>query len=102
MAEPLKIQAICGFGVGSSTLLKIKLTGIFNDLGIQADVFNGDLPTGPSVPCDAIFCSADIAENLEGRVKVPVVVINNFVNKQEMNEKVDAFLKSIGLIDSDE
>lgn len=96
MSEPLKIQTICGFGVGSSTLLKIKLTGIFNDLGIRADVFNGDLPTGPSVPCDAIFCSADIAENLEGKVKVPVVVINNFVNKKEMFDKVTDFLKSKG------
>ena len=96
MSDPLKIQAICGFGVGSSTLLKIKLSGIFNDLGVQADVFNGDLPTGPSVPCDAIFCSADIAENLVGRVKRTVVVINNFVNKQEMLDKVTEYLKSIG------
>jgi len=96
MSDPLKIQTICGFGVGSSTLLKIKLTGIFKDLGIEADVFNGDLPTGPSVPCDAIFCSADIAENLEGRVKMPLVVINNFVNKKEMVDKVTEYLKSIG------
>ena len=96
MSDPLKIQTICGFGVGSSTLLKIKLTGIFKDLGIEADVFNGDLPTGPSVPCDAIFCSADIAENLEGRVKMPVVVINNFVNKKEMLDKTTDYLKSIG------
>ena len=96
MSDPLKIQTICGFGVGSSTLLKIKLTGIFKDLGIEADVFNGDLPTGPSVPCDAIFCSADIAENLEGKVKMPLVVINNFVNKKEMLDKVTDYLKSIG------
>ena len=96
MSEVLKIQTICGFGVGSSTLLKIKLTGIFKDLGVQADVFNGDLPTGPSVPCDAIFCSADIAENLEGKVRLPVVVIKNFVNKKEMLDKVTDYLKSIG------
>jgi len=98
MPEALKIQTICGFGVGSSTLLKIKLTGIFKDLGVQADVFNGDLPTGPSIPCDAIFCSADIAENLEGKVTIPVVVINNFVNKKEMLDKVTDYLKSIGRI----
>lgn len=96
MSEPLKVQTICGFGVGSSTLLKIKLTGIFNELGVKADVFNGDLPTGPSVPCDAIFCSPDIAENLVGKAKVPVVVINNFVNKKEMLDKVTDYLKSIG------
>ena len=96
MSDPFKIQTICGFGVGSSTLLKIKLSGIFNELGVKADVFNGDLPTGPSVPCDAIFCSADIAENLEGKCSVPVIVINNFVNKKEMTDKTTQFLKSLG------
>ncbi len=94
MAEPLKIQAICGFGVGSSTLLKIKLQGVFKELGVEADIFNGDLPTGPSVPCDAIFCSSDIGENLEGKVKVPVVIIKNFVNNKEIAEKVKSFLES--------
>ena len=94
MGDPLKIQAICGFGVGSSTLLKIKLQGIFKELGVEADVFNGDLPTGPSVPCDAIFCSTDIGENLTGKVKVPVVSIKNFVNNQELRDKVTEFLDS--------
>lgn len=98
MPVALRIQTICGFGVGSSTLLKIKLQGIFKDLGVEADVFNGDLPTGPSVPCDAIFCSPDIAENLEGKVKVPLVAIKNFVNKQEMVDKVNAYLESMGRI----
>jgi len=94
LSEPLKIQAICGFGVGSSTLLKIKLQGVFKELGVEADVFNGDLPTGPSVPCDAIFCSTDIAENLQGKTKMPVVAIHNFVNGTELMEKVKEFLAS--------
>jgi PTS system ascorbate-specific IIB component len=96
MSNQLVIQAICGFGVGSSTLLKIKLQGIFKELGVDAEVINGDLPTGPSVPCDAIFCSTDIGENLKGKVKVPLIVINNFVNKQELLDKTTAYLKEHG------
>ena len=96
MSQPLEIQAICGFGVGSSTLLKIKLTGVFKELGVEANVFNGDLPTGPSVPCDAIFCSSDIAENIEKAAKVPVISINNIVNKKELEEKTREYLQSIG------
>jgi len=95
MAERLRIQAICGFGVGSSTLLKIKIQGLCKEQGIDAEVFNGDLPTGPSVPCDAIFCSPDIAENLESRVKVPVIPIKNFVNKQELTDKFNAFMETV-------
>jgi PTS system ascorbate-specific IIB component len=96
MSEPLEIQAICGFGVGSSTLLKIKLTGVFKELGVDANVFNGDLPTGPSVPCDAIFCSSDIAENIKRQAKVPVISIKNIVNQQELVEKSTEYLQSIG------
>ena len=95
MKEPIRIQAICGFGVGSSTLLKIKLQGIFKELQVEAEVFNGDLPTGPSVPCDAIFCSPDIGENLIGKVKVPVITIKNFVNNQELREKTEEFLATL-------
>ena len=96
MPEPLEIQAICGFGVGSSTLLKIKLTGVFKELDVSANVFNGDLPTGPSTPCDAIFCSSDIASSIERQAKVPVISINNIVSKQELEEKTKAYLESIG------
>ena len=95
MGEPLIIQAICGFGVGSSTLLKIKLQGIFKELNVYAEVINGDLPTGPSVPCDAIFCSTDIGENLEGKVKVPIISIKNFADNQELRSKVEEYLKSL-------
>lgn len=95
MSEPIRIQAICGFGVGSSTLLKIKLQKVFKELNIEADVFNGDLPTGPSVPCDAIFCSPDIGENLEGKVKVPVIIIKNFANNQELKDKAEEFIASL-------
>lgn len=94
MDDILRIQAICGFGVGSSTLLKIKLQAAFKELGVEADIFTGDVTSGTGVPCDAIFASSEIAENLEGKVTVPLIVINNFVNNQEIAEKVKAFLES--------
>ena len=95
MKQPLKIQAICGFGVGSSTLLKIKIQGILKELQVEAEVINGDLPTGPSVPCDAIFCSSDIAENLVGKTKVPVLSVKNIASTPEITEKVKEFLATL-------
>ncbi|MCL2565149.1 MAG: PTS sugar transporter subunit IIB [Defluviitaleaceae bacterium] len=90
----LKIQAICGFGVGSSTLLKIKIQGVLKEMGVEAEVFTGDVSSASGVLCDVIFTSNELAENLKSRAKVPVIVINNFVNSAEIKEKVEEFLKT--------
>ena len=88
----LRIQAICGFGVGSSTLLRIKIEGVLRDLGVKATVFTGDVSSATGSDCDAIFTSNELADNLKSRVKVPVVVINSFVNTAEIKEKMQEFL----------
>ena len=92
--ETIYAQAICGFGVGSSTLLKIKLQGVFKALNVDAVVTNGDVTSAASVKCDVIFTSEELAEILEKKVNVPVIVINSFVDVNEMTEKVTAFIES--------
>lgn len=94
--DELKIQAICGFGVGSSTLLKIKIQGVLKELGVKANVFTGDVSTATSTECDVIFTSNELAENLKSRSKVPVIVINNFIDTKEIKEKSEAFLATRG------
>lgn len=93
--KELMIQAVCGFGVGSSTLLKIKLDQAFKKNGITAKVFAGDVATASSVECDAIFTSLELAETLVKRAKVPVIVIHSFVNNVEIETKALAFVESI-------
>ncbi|MCL2400409.1 MAG: PTS sugar transporter subunit IIB [Defluviitaleaceae bacterium] len=90
----LRIQAICGFGVGSSTLLRIKIEGVLKELGVKATVFTGDVSSASGTECDAIFTSKELADNLRSKVKVPVVVINSFVNTAEIKEKTEEFLKT--------
>lgn len=90
----LTIQAICGFGVGSSTLLKIKIQGVLKEMGMEATVFTGDVSSASGATCDVIFTSSDLAENLQGRVKVPIVIIKSFVNQKEIKEKLQAFLEN--------
>jgi ascorbate PTS system EIIB component len=90
--KELKVQAVCGFGVGSSTLLKMKLEQAFKKNNIEATVFAGDVATSTSTECNVIFTSRELAEAISGRAKVPVVVINSFVDKVEIEEKVLAFM----------
>lgn len=88
-----EIQAVCGFGVGSSMLLKMKLSEAFKKNGIEANVFTGDMATANSTKCDAIFTSGELAEALLKRAVCPIIVINSFVNKVEIEEKVLKFVR---------
>lgn len=92
----IKIQAVCGFGCGSSLFLRMKIEEILKKHNYSAQVFCGDVGTCCAVACDAIFISAELAERITGRAKVPVVVINNFMSKTEVEEKTLAFMKLIG------
>lgn len=51
----MKILAVCGFGVGSSMVLKMTLDKVAKDLGIQATVENTDLSTAKATTADAYF-----------------------------------------------
>ncbi len=88
----MKILAVCGFGVGSSLVLKMTIERVLRELSIEAEVENTDISTAQSVSCDAIFTSAQFAENLEGNVKCPIFTIEKYVNKEEVMEAVKKFL----------
>ncbi len=83
----LKIMTVCGFGLGSSMVLKMNLDGVLKELGIEADVFTGDVGSAQSTPADYIFTSKELGEKLSSSVSTPVVIINSFVNKAEIKEK---------------
>ncbi len=61
----VKIMTVCGFGLGSSMVLKMNLDGVLKDLGIQADVFTGDVGSAQSTPADYIFTSKELGEKLQ-------------------------------------
>jgi len=94
--KEFKVQAVCGFGVGSSTLLKMKLDQAFRQHGITATVFAGDVGSATSTECDVIFSSRELAEFLAPKAKCPVIAIDNFVNKVEIEAKVLQFVRDHG------
>lgn len=88
MGDELRIQAVCGFGCGSSLFLRIKIDKVLKDNGLKARTFCGDVATAASTPCDVIFCSDEIADRLVSRATVPVVRVKNFRDEAEVKEKV--------------
>lgn len=91
----VRIQAVCGFGCGSSLFLRIKIDNVLRANNLTARTFCGDVGTCCSADCDVIFISAELGERIQGRAKVPVVIINNFMDDNEVTEKVLAYFKTL-------
>ncbi len=83
----LNIITVCGFGVGSSMVLKMKVDEILKEEGISAKVSTSDVGSAASTPCDVIFTSNELGEKLSQTASVPVVMVKNFIDKNEIKEK---------------
>ena len=83
----MKILAVCGFGVGSSMVLKFTIEKALAELGIEAEVENTDLTSAQSMAADAIFTSYQLVEELKAAVRVPVFAVRNYMDKGEVQHR---------------
>ncbi|WP_253666728.1 PTS sugar transporter subunit IIB [Thermoanaerobacterium thermosaccharolyticum] len=88
----LKILTVCGVGSGTSLILRMTVEDILRENGIKAEVSACDAGTAVSEPCDLILTSKEIAKIIR-RDDVPVVIIDNFINKNEISGKLMPFIK---------
>ena len=94
MKEP-RIQCVCGFGCGSSLMLRMAVDDILKAEGLSARTFTGDVGTCLSNPCDVIFISRELGDRIEDRAEVPVVIIDNFMDNDEVREKILSYIESV-------
>ena len=87
MKRKLKVLAVCGFGVGTSLILRMNIESVLKTNGIIAEVTNADLMTATSIERDIIFTSEELYNQIKKSAKVPIVVITNFMSKKEIEEK---------------
>ena len=88
----MTIVAVCGFGVGSSLLLKITIDKAFRALGLDEEATNTDLINAKSIPCDAIFTSVDLADELREVRTVPVYAIKRYMDVAEVQAALEDFI----------
>ncbi|MDU3018628.1 PTS sugar transporter subunit IIB [Clostridium perfringens] len=89
----MKIMTVCGFGVGTSLLLKMTVDSILEEEGINGEVEASDMTSACGNSADLILTSKEIGEEIEGQVSGKLVYISNFMDKEEVKEKI---LKAIG------
>lgn len=85
--KKLYIICVCGFGSGSSMILKIKVDEVLRENGIICDIDPQDVTSATSTPADIVFTSREISSQLIGKVKCPLVIVDNFLSKDEIKEK---------------
>lgn len=88
----MKILAVCGFGVGSSMILRMSIEKVLKDLGIEGTVENTDITSAQNTDADFVFTSEELATQLRGSVKGPVIAIKRYMDKEEVKEKFQEYL----------
>lgn len=89
----MKILAVCGFGVGSSMVLKMTIDKVVKELGIKADVENTDISSAKAMTADVYFTSQELLGELKKSVKNPVYPIKKYMDSNEVRTQLEIFLE---------
>ncbi|WP_404455279.1 PTS sugar transporter subunit IIB [Virgibacillus necropolis] len=91
----MKILAVCGNGLGSSMVLKMTAEAVLKDLGMKASVKTADIGSAKSEQTDIIVTSEQFSNMLTGNVDAPIVTVKNYVDRDEMKEKLEPVLANL-------
>lgn len=92
-----KALVACRAGVGSSLMLKIKVSEVVREQGYPIEVEHSSLDGVPGFSGDLIITLTDVAEELQQK-KLPqeIIGITNIVDKVEIKDKLERFLNTKG------
>jgi PTS system ascorbate-specific IIB component len=81
-----KIMVVCGFGLGTSLVLKMTLDDVLQKNRIDADTFCSDADTAIGQSYDLVLTSKEMREIFEEETK-PIIFIQNFLSFDEVQTK---------------
>lgn len=90
----MKILAVCGFGVGSSMILKMSIEKVLKEMGIDAEVDNTDINDARGANCEVIFTSQELQQELQGSVDVPVYPVKKYMDLAEVKDVIQEYLSN--------
>ncbi len=82
----LRIMTVCGFGLGTSLVLRMTLDDVLQKHNIKAETFCSDADTAVGQQFDLVLTSQELRHLFE-ETETPVVVIENFLSTNEVEEK---------------
>jgi ascorbate PTS system EIIB component len=84
--KQLRIMTVCGFGLGSSLVLRMTVDEVLQKHDIRAETFCSDADTAVGQNYDLVITSGEM-ERLFENIEEPVIVIDNFLSPEEVEEK---------------
>ncbi len=86
----LKVIAACGNGMGTSQIIKMKISGVLKKLGIPAEVAHMSVGEGRSQTgnYDLIFCSVALVGSFKATDRAKIIGLRNLLSEQEIESKV--------------
>lgn len=88
----MKILAVCGFGLGSSMVLKMTLEKVARKLGIEAEFENTDVSSAKGIQADVIFTSFELTQELAKNTNVPIYSIRKYMDMEEVEMVFKQFI----------
>ena len=88
----MKVLAACGSGMGSSQIIKMKITNVFKKLNIPLEIHHCAVSEAkPLAPIyDVVVCSnslLDVFKNVD-QSKTKIIGLKNLLSEKEIEEKV--------------
>ena len=92
----MKIVCVCGFGMGSSLILKMSVEKAMKQLGVECDVEHWAAGTMQGLTPDLIVSSEEFRGEFVDRDNV--VFVDNVVKADHVQERLKAYLEAKGII----
>ncbi|SUK03402.1 PTS system transporter subunit IIB [Staphylococcus agnetis] len=94
----MKILVVCGHGLGSSFMVEMNVQEVLKTLNVESniDVEHSDIMTASPEMADLFICGRDLEENA-ARLG-DVLILDNILDKQELEDKLTAKLKELNKI----
>ena len=83
---------VCRTGMGSSMMLRIKLEQVISENKFPIELEHDVLSAINNYDVDFVVTMSDLVEQIKNEVKY-VIGIDDLINKNEMKEKLEKYLK---------
>ena len=92
----MKVLAACGSGMGSSQIIKMKITNVFKKLNIPLEIHHCAVSEAKTLApnYDLVVCSnslLDVFKNVD-QSKTKIIGLKNLLSEKEIEEKVRAIV----------
>lgn len=89
----MKILAVCGNGLGSSMILKMKIASVLKELGIEdVQLDHCDLTSAPGEKADIIVVTKDLASNFADNPNV--ITLASIMSTGELKDKLQNYFST--------